>query len=222
MNDRDCTEELFAQLRSLVIATCSHPPGSLDRSLGLAKLIRIIQQSGKLWQERFPEYEDALQITWIYFCRNLCEAVTGDRYDVDKASVITWLNAYLKRRLQDCRIETAKQQRLRSMLPLDGEEEYRNPIENLAAAPDLPPILTEIKAWVNKDPGGKLRRQHIRDRPEINCQVLILRRLPPETPWETLAKEFNIPSTTLSSFYSRHCIKYLREFGRMQGYIAEE
>lgn len=219
MSDRDYTKELFGELRSLVIATCTHPPNSLSRSLGLTKLIRIIQQSGKLWQERSPEYEDALQLTWIYFCRNLCEAVTGDRYDEEKASVITWLNAYLKRRLQDCRIETENQKRWRSMLPLNQEREYRNPIDNLAAAPDLPPILTEIKDWVNQDPGGKLRRLHIRDRPEINCQVLILRRLPPETPWEVLAKEFQIKNTTLSSFYSRHCLKLLREFGKQQGYI---
>ncbi|MGA9379413.1 MAG: sigma-70 family RNA polymerase sigma factor [Phormidium sp.] len=219
MSDRDYTKELFGELRSLVIATCTHPPNSLSRCLGLTKLIRIIQQSGKLWQERSLEYEDALQLTWIYFCRNLCEAVTGDRYDEEKASVITWLNAYLKRRLQDCRIETENQKRWRSMLPLNQDREYRNPIDNLAAAPDLPPILTEIKDWVNQDPGGKLRRLHIRDRPEINCQVLILRRLPPETPWEVLAKEFQIKNTTLSSFYSRHCLKLLREFGKQQGYI---
>jgi len=215
-------EDISAQLPELIATTCSHPLGSLQRSLGMAKIIRLIQQSDKLWKERSPEYEDALQTSWIYFCRNLCEASTGECYNPEKASVITWLNAYLKRRLQDNRIETEKQQRMRVFSQSYDNEKSDNLIENLPAPTQSYPILEEIKAWVKKDPAGKLRRTHIRDRPEINCQVLILRRLPPETHWESLAKEFHIPSTTLSSFYSRHCIKYLREFGKMQGYLSED
>jgi hypothetical protein len=49
--------------------------------------------------------------------------------------------------------------------------------------------------------------------------VLILRRLPPETPWKVLSEEFDIPSSTLSSFYQRQCLPRLREFGKSEGYF---
>ncbi len=39
------------------------------------------------------------------FAEIFVEASTGDKYDPNRSSVITWLNAYLKRRLQDGRIQ---------------------------------------------------------------------------------------------------------------------
>jgi hypothetical protein len=61
-------------------------------------------------------------------------------YDPEKSSIITWLNGYLKWRLQDYRtqmqvaqIQIAARQRLNS-------NETTDPLENLAAPPDVPPI----------------------------------------------------------------------------------
>lgn len=208
------------QLRQIVASTCGSPAGSAERQKKLAQLVRAIQQSGKLWRENSFDYEDALQQTWIYFCRNLCESLTGDRYNPEKANVITWLNAYLKRRLQDNRIESAKKKRwVAPINASDPDREQPDPIENLPAPADVPPILEELCEWIETDPERDLRRTHIRDRPDVNCQVLIRRRLPPETPWETLADEYQLPAATLSSFYQRQCLPRLRKFGQDQGYL---
>jgi hypothetical protein len=64
-----------------------------------------------------------------------------------------------------------------------------------------------------------LCRTHIAGRPEVNAQVLILRRLPPEASWKELSAEFNLPISTLSSFYQRQCIPRLRKFGESEGYL---
>lgn len=98
------TNQLNRQIRRLVIETCQHPSGSLQRNSGLSKLIQAITKSKKLWYSYDPFYEDALQQTWLYLCRNLCEANTGKQYDPEKSQVITWLvitwlNSYLKYRL---------------------------------------------------------------------------------------------------------------------------
>ena len=87
------------QIQILVAEACCHPVGSAKRQKCLTQIIR--QVSTQLWHETVPYYQDALQQTWIYFCQNLCEAKTGNAYDPEKAGVVTWLNAYLKRRLQD-------------------------------------------------------------------------------------------------------------------------
>lgn len=207
------------QLRQLVIATCSQPRGSLERQRRLNQLIWHIQRSGKLLRgSGVPNYEDALQQTWLYFCRNLCEAVTADPYDSTKASVITWINAYLKRRLQDNYQAVAEQQaKTLSWQPSDLDDSA-DPIAQLPARPDVPPILDEIQAWLERD-GKQLRRIHVRDRPEINCLVLIQRRLPPETSWEQLAQEFGVAIATLSNFYQRECFPRLLSFGQSQGYL---
>ncbi len=88
---------------------------------------------------------------------------------------------------------------------------------DVPAATEAPPMLPTVKQWVETN--DELRRIHIHGHPEVNCQVLILRRLPPETNWKTLAREFNISVSTLSSFYQRKCLPLLRKFGESQGYL---
>jgi hypothetical protein len=213
--------DLEEQLRQLVSQACQHPPGSFQRQRGLTQIIRLI--SGKLWKENTPYYPDALQQTWVYFCQNICERGTADPYDPNRGSVTTWLNAYLKRRLQDFYTDTQKQQASRALRQTRnsrlGEEDEINWVENLAAIPDMPPILDEVKTWVEADPSGELGRVHIEGHPAINCQALILRRLPPETSWKNLAKEFGLSISTLSSFYQRQCLPRLRKFGEAEGYL---
>ena len=206
------------KLSQLIAETCSQPSGSLKRQLGLTKLIRLIQQSKKLWRENTPYYQDALQQTWMYFSQNLCEGITGKKYDSERSSVMTWLNRYLRWRLQDFRAEQAQKLK-RTASKISGLDKTIDPVDNLVASPDIPPILENVRKWVESDPDGELRRLHIKGYPHVTCQRLILRRLPPETSWKELAAEFDLSVSTLSSFYQRKCLPCLRKFGQSEGYI---
>ncbi|MHC5832250.1 MAG: sigma-70 family RNA polymerase sigma factor, partial [Nostoc sp.] len=99
--------------------------------------------------------------------------------------VITWLNAYLKRRLQDFYINQNREQA--TTVPLrvrqstsGGISETIDPVDNLPAIPQAPPILEDLEIWVKTDSQGELHGTCIKGRPDVNCQVLILKRLPPE------------------------------------------
>lgn len=215
-------DEIEERLHQLVKETCRHKLDSIERRLGLTKIVRLTVKSGRLWKEKTPYYEDALQQTWLYFCRNLCEAATGEKYDPNRSSVTTWLNAYLRRRLQDFRALNQFQLKQNIAVPLHAVDEFsRDTIEALEAPPDIPPILETTRQWIETDPDGELRRTHIQGHPEVNCQVLLLERLPPETSWEDLAARFLLSVSTLSSFYRRQCIPRLRKFGESQGYIED-
>ncbi|MBD3882270.1 sigma-70 family RNA polymerase sigma factor [Phormidium tenue FACHB-886] len=210
------------ELRQLVKEACSHPPGSPARQRNLTKVIRFC--AGKLWRDSTPYYQDALQQTWVYFCQNVCEATTGDRYNPDRSSVSTWLNSYLRRRLQDFYIDAQKQQATRaSGLARSSRSgdvgEVVDPIDTLAAEPDVPPILQDVKTWAEADPTGELSKIHIEGHPQVTCQLLILRRLPPETGWKQLSAELGLSVSTLSSFYQRQCLPRLRKFGESEGYL---
>jgi hypothetical protein len=215
---------LEEQLRFLIREACNHRPGSAQRQRNLTKIIRLVAR--KLWKESTPYYQDALQQTWIYFCQNICESNTASEpYNPNRGSVITWLNFYLKRRLQDFYIDTQKTKATTVSPKVGGfglgeTHETPDPIENIADdKPDAPSLLEEVKQWVQTDPEGELSRIHIAKHPEVTCQVLILRRLPPEASWKTLAAEFNLSISTLSSFYQRQCLPRLRKFGELQGYL---
>ncbi|WP_434686183.1 sigma-70 family RNA polymerase sigma factor [Pseudanabaena minima] len=208
---------LEQQLKQLVQETCQHPHGSIARQRALTSLIRLINRSQKLWKDSSTYYEDALQLTWLYFCRNLCEAITAkSAYDSDRSNVITWMNAYLKRRLQDMYIEN-QQQQLQHVLEEGEDRKITDQIVDLIIAPPQPSnLLDQVRQWVESDKTKVLQRTYIRDRADVNAQVLILRRLPPESSWQILAQEFALPISTLSSFYQRKCIPLLKEFYEQQ------
>ncbi|MGC9525725.1 MAG: sigma-70 family RNA polymerase sigma factor [Limnospira sp.] len=201
-------------LLKLIQETCQHPPKSVGRQKGLTQIFRFIARSGKLWQESHPDYEDAWQQMALYFCQNLCQV-----YDPDRSSVTTWLNQYLKRRLLDSRLRRQKQKNRFISSQIAVGDELFDILETIPSPPDIRPMLEKTRQWAETDPTGELRRTHIRGRPDVNCQFLILRRLPPETSWEAIAAQVGLPFTTLSSFYHRNCVPHLRKFAEMEGYL---
>jgi len=214
-------DELEAKILQLIQETCQHPTGSLARQKGLNQIILLIQKTGKLLRGTgIPDAEEALQETWWFFCRNLCEATSAkEPYTPDKSSVITWINNYLSYRLQDKRISYYEQ---KSKFDFFLEENEQIDPANLIPAPTEPrPILNEIQEWL-KTNSSELKRIHIRERPDVNCYVLISRRLPPETSWLDLSVEFGIPVATLSNFYQRQCFPRLLNFGKSQAYFDSE
>ncbi len=208
-------------LLNLVEETCRHPADSYERRRGLNTLIKAL--TDQLWHTNDYYYPDALQLTWIYFCRNLCEATTAKAYDPTQAKLTTWLNAYLKRRLQDCQIDEIDRQahtQSRSSSIIRREDgTVVDPVDRLPAPPDIPPVLELVRSWAQSDPDSTLRSIHIKQNPDVTAQVLILRRLPPEAAWKDLAQDYGLSIGTLSSFYNRQCKPLLRAFGESQGYL---
>lgn len=209
--------KLSQSLSQLVQEACQHPHGSRERQKKLTTIIRLV--NSRLWHENTPYYEDALQETWMYFCRNICDGNSGKVYDPDKASVVTWLNNYLKWRLKDGLIRTSKEKQQIVTPSVDENNHIIDWIANLPAKENVPPILEEIEKWAMEDSQNSLRSIHVRNHPQITAQMLIIKRLPPETEWSQLAEEYGVAVGTLSSFYQRKCKPLLRKFSQSQGYI---
>ncbi|MBD2094457.1 sigma-70 family RNA polymerase sigma factor [Trichocoleus sp. FACHB-591] len=218
--DNSLDVDWHQQLKQLVQEVCQHPLNSPQRRKGFNRIIRMIQQSGKLWRAAEPYYEDALQDTWLHFSRNLCEATTAEQpYGAKECFIIARLNAYLKRRLQDYAVQASQEQKQRVLPTQSLEGEGLAPVEQIAAPEETPSVFEEVQEWVEADKSGELGCTHVKGRPDITCQVLILRRLPPETPWKTLAAEFGVSVSTLSGFYEKQCRPRLQQFGQSQGYL---
>ncbi|MBD2533355.1 sigma-70 family RNA polymerase sigma factor [Nostoc flagelliforme FACHB-838] len=212
MKNVHAVSNLNQQLKHLVAEACSYPAKSLMRRQKLSEIVRVVMKSGKLWKENTAYYNDALQQTWLYFCRN------PEQYNPESCSVITWLDNCLKWRLQDFRSRETEIQAKTVPLSSLEVENTTNTVESLPAATDIPPILEETYQWAFTDPDNDLASTHVKGRPDVTCQILILRRLPPETPWKNIAKEFDLPPSTAPNFYKRECLPRLRNFALRQGY----
>jgi hypothetical protein len=211
-------QELAQRLRELVEQGCRYPERSRERQKVLDQIFRLTQ--GRLWRSSTPGYEDVLQQTWLYFCRNVCE-----KYDPDRgASVLTWLNNYLKWRLRDLDLERqAANRNFVSAVQSRIDQELIDMIDLQPAPPDVPPILDKVRLWAETDKDRALQNVHIKNHPIANCQCLILRRLPPEMSWQDIAQEVGVKSIqTLSSLYQRKCVPLVRNFCESEGYVLNE
>ena len=225
----------YLKLTNLVAEACQHPQGSVERQTGLTRLVGVIQQSGKIWRDSSPYYEDALQETWLYFCRNLCEAITAkSAYDPSKASLIIWFNRNLKWRLFDLHTKrdkkpiTKKDKKPSNKGDKKPKEKFifvdnvrpdgSEIIGEIPAPESLPSLLDLGLTWIENDPDGKFKRTHIQDRPDVNAQVVCLGRLHGKS-WKELATELRSTIPTLSSFFSRKCIPLLREIPEIDDFL---
>ncbi|BAZ13733.1 hypothetical protein NIES4071_55730 [Calothrix sp. NIES-4071] len=199
-------------LKQLVAQACQYPPGSMGRQEKLNQIIFEIQSSKKIWIDSriyHEDYEDALQTAWINFCQKISD------YDPTKGEVIDWFNGILKNKLKNAYSQIKKEQSRRVIPPDDGSD----PIGILPDSKTSSPMLEDTLEWIERD-GESLSKLHVRNCPNINCKMLLLRRLPPEeTTWENLAKEFSTSIGTITSFYQRKCYPCLLAFAKEQGYI---
>ncbi len=205
-------EESKINLEQLAIEICQEPPGSPMRQRKLTLMIREL--SKVLWKENSPYYGDALQDTYAFLCRRLC-----DLYDSEKALVKTWLNNHLKWRLFALKQEVSEEAKKRVYMPASPEDGL-DPIANIPA-PEVPEysLLDALRDWVTEDKTGELRSVHMLDRPDINVQSVSLRRPPlsDESSWSQLAVEYRSTIPGLSAFYGRKCLPRLRKFLEDQG-----
>lgn len=208
-------------LKQLVADACTHPPRGSARQWCIQEIYRLVMKSGKLWKENTLYYEDALQETWEYCCQHL------EEYDPNLSAVTTWIDHCLKRTLRRWR-DRQNREKQRQAHPIGSDEDTTiDPLDNLAAHPGSSQAIQmwqTTMTWVRDDPEGKLQQTYFRNRPEINAQILFLKRFPSETPWQDIANEFNLTpaeAKDLPKFYNRNCRPLLREFGVAQGYIEK-
>jgi hypothetical protein len=198
-------------LSKLAIEICQEPPGSHLRQRKLTLMIKEL--SRKLWKENSPYYADALQDTYLFMTRRLC-----DLYNPEKAKVETWLNNHLKWRIFALKKEDYEEAKTRVYMPTNPEDGL-DPIVNISAEPEPEYSWVDaVRDWLLEDQTGELRSIHMKNRPDINVQSISLSRLPPdETSWSDLAKTYESTIPGLSAFYQRKCVPRLKEFLEGEG-----
>jgi hypothetical protein len=150
-----------------------------------------MQKSGKIWKDSSPNYEDALQQTWLWFCKKLCA------YDPMKANVITRFNNHLYYRLKPKGTSNVK---LDISSIFDGIVAPESDSEKN--------LWTSVCSWIETDLDGKFKCTHIGDRPDVNAQFVCLERLRGKS-WKELATELKSSIPTLNNFWKRQCIPLL-------------
>lgn len=194
-------DELNRQLQILALRAQHYPLLSQERQSALRQIVTGIMRSGRLCRPQkgkfLGTYEDiyaeALQELLLYICKNI------DKYDPERAKVMTWVNMLLERRF------------FKEAIPkvLDSPNRVNMPDPGDIPAPQKTTALVDIlKELVETDPENLFKSAHIKNHPDATFQAFLLRRLA-EQSWDAIATEFGISVSTASNFYYRCLTKFL-------------
>lgn len=195
----DCQlDQLDRCLRQLALEAQQYPPHTLERRQTVGKLLRVMQNSGRLCRPSCPGfsglYEEiyaiALQKLFCYIYERI------DHYDSTRGEVLQWANFLLRRRLPEA-IRELSHPREVQRFNLDDLE------KNSASQPNSP--SEELLQCLKEDPEGIFTSRHIVNHPQAHFQFIALKKVSGYT-WKEISRELNISVQTLSSFYQR-CLK---------------
>jgi hypothetical protein len=85
------------QLRQLIAAVCGHPLKSLKRRKAMNQLLVAIQRLPGLGTSSHPDYLDALNRTWEWVNRSICQEFHLVKPSIQKR-LLQWINSYLLHR----------------------------------------------------------------------------------------------------------------------------
>jgi hypothetical protein len=197
----DARNQLDEQLKHLALVAQRQPQGTKERRIALTQLVNAIWQSGRLchpyrgqFQRVYEDiYDEAVQSLFFYICRN--DNIRN--YDLERASVMAWVNMLLERRFFPEAIPKIIGKKNETHL-----ENYH--LETLKSSEPLS-LFEQIRQCIEDDPEGLFRNEHIRKHPEANFQSVAIRRYSGVS-WKEISAEWGIDIKTLNTFYYR-CLK---------------
>jgi DNA-directed RNA polymerase specialized sigma24 family protein len=210
------------QLQDLALEAKQHPPQSNRRCFALNGLIKEILQSNRLGYPRqemrsMPLYteirNEAIHVTLLEVCERIAD------YRPEK-SVMAWVNSLLKWRFLD--VLSAYSRHGYTAVPRPSSNQpmtiFKLTLEDLEHEPvnqtetESESETERLRHLIMHDPDKQLTK-HIRDRPEVTLQALLLLKLEDLT-LEEMSQRLPPPPIsvqTLASFLNRN-LRNLRDY----------
>lgn len=224
------------QLRALIDELQHYPEKSLERQKALNRLLVIIQQFPDIYKSSHQDYPEALNKTWEWVCRKICEFQPNSSLSIQK-SLTQWVNGYLRWRIKDLYASDSKytisldrpfnnneysDNYKVSMLDILGQGKSQSTTLNLLDLKIAQIQKRERQCWgeriqryIKRDEMDELKNCHLKKNPECNCHLLAIRLLLHQPPHKIadIARQLNSSDQTVYSHWKRKCLPLLRQIG---------
>lgn len=200
-------DALNQQLQQLIAEAQKHPKRSIQQRLALNRLIKAIQESGKLSKQSnwltIPNYQDfyneALQQTLLEICENLHKYQPG-------YPVMAWVNQIFGWRFND--LYKKSQKKGITNIPKNKVIALKELYQGNDELQCLSSEEQQLKEIIESDPNRIFSREIISSHPHVNLKILLLKVLAGKT-WQEISDDLDVTLSTLSSFYYRNLRKVL-------------
>lgn len=218
------------QLRQLVSEAQQHPSNSTQQRRALNRLIKKIQESGKL--KSFPEWWNLPDFDDIYHeaqAKTFTEICNKIHKYYPEYKVMAWVNQILEWRFNDVLRQVINRPRtfsLDELNSINNDADSRASKESSRVQKELQEKdmfethqKTEdelLREFLTSDPEGILQNTYIGEDKNANLQKLLLMRLNEEK-WSEISQKLGHPIPRLSELYQRsmkkrNIIDYFRKY----------
>lgn len=200
-------KKLDEHLKQLSKEAQQFAPHSRERQIALNNLFSSIIKSGKIISpysaqlQGFREdvYAEALQNLFVYMCTQI------ENYNPNRGEVLAWVNFLLKQRfLPEANMSTITATNKSKKIETISIDSLNYELADTKYQSN-DSLFDEVVEYVKKDPENIFRKTYLANRPDVNFQVLAIKKIN-RASWKELAEEYRISVPTLSSFYQR-CLK---------------
>lgn len=201
-------DEIDEKLERLAIAAQQHKHNILERRKVLTELVtqiegfRIVGRprpndfTPEIYEEIYAEAKQDLM---------LCIFTKIDTYNPSKGKIRQWVNFLMNKRCFNEAIPKIVGRNNRSLyteMQIKWEEYLKN---------DSYEAGTALREMIEEDPDDALKSEVMRRYPQINFQMLLLKRGDGMS-WQQLSEEFGVKLPTLTSFYRRCLPQFMPRF----------
>lgn len=170
----------------------------------LNRMWQMILKSKRLGhpqQGRWPPllYEDLYNEALSRTCLEICQKI--DRYNPEHP-VMAWVNFYLNINFKRVVEKYYQHSALPSIDDLEQDIPYN----------ETPSDAQLLRKFLEEDPEGLLKAEHLRERSDVTFQFLALAKYVEDRTWESIAKELDISLQTLCCFFNRRLQKLMPYF----------
>jgi len=148
-------------------------------------------------------YENAIANTYDWFLKN------WQRYDPQKASILSFFNGRLRYRLLDERIQIYRERAIRKFPPLDEEGREIDLLDSIATpAGDVTLRDLVLTLELHKH---ELEKYRMKSRPKITAYRLTRHFLEENCTFRSIASRYSVSESALCQFWRRKCQPILQE-----------
>ena len=207
------SNDLDQRLKQLAIEAQQHQPNTLKRQQAVQRLLIEIERSGELrYPSPLPQFKGHLYQEICAVAKQRLFCYINQKLDIYNSNreVLQWANFLLEKRFYEASREVVSYCQGLDLLTLDD-------LDTEAITVQKEGDDREIVRYLEDDPEGVFKAEHILKFPHANFQYIAL-QVASGYSFKEISDELALPYQTVVSFYKRRLVKFKPNF---EAYLSQ-